>query len=104
MPSYASTAAAAVFSLNHALCKDIATRYLAAFLNDMARSFGLVQELIGGNQEYLEVKIPNYFVGFLSGWTIKWRIECYTILLCKGRINQNVPKKGLSCTNSNTCI
>lgn len=59
MPSFATTAAATVCSLNHALCKDIATRYLAAFLNDMTRSAGLVQELIDGSEDHLEVRIEN---------------------------------------------
>ncbi|CAM9454665.1 unnamed protein product [Pylaiella littoralis] len=54
MPSFATTAAATVCSLNHALCKDIATRYLAALLNDMTRSAGLVQELIDGTEDHLE--------------------------------------------------
>lgn len=56
MPSYASNAAAAVFALNHVPCKDIAARYLAAVLNDISRSSGLVQELIDGCTEYLEVR------------------------------------------------
>eukprot|EP00752_Nemacystus_decipiens_P011328 g10066.t1 len=53
MPSFATTAAAAVFSLDHASCKDITSRYLAAFLNDMTRSAGLVQEMIDGSEEQL---------------------------------------------------
>lgn len=56
MPSFASTAAAAVFALNHASCKDITSRYLAAFLNDMTRSAGLVQEMIDGSEEHLQVR------------------------------------------------
>lgn len=69
MPSYASNAAAAVFALNHVPCKDIAARYLAAVLNDMSRSSGLVQELIDGCTEYLEVRrvlnvsLPIYSLG-----------------------------------------
>ncbi|CAM9206033.1 unnamed protein product, partial [Scytosiphon promiscuus] len=54
MPSFASTAAGAVFALSHASCKDITTRYLAAFLNDMTRSAGLVQEMIDGSEEHLQ--------------------------------------------------
>lgn len=57
MPSFATTAAAAVFALNHASCKDITSRYLAAFLNDMTRSAGLVQEMIDGSKEHLKVRI-----------------------------------------------
>lgn len=60
MPSFASTAAAAVFALNHALCEDATTRYLAAFLNDMARSAGLVQEMIDGSEEYLQVRTARH--------------------------------------------
>ena len=56
MPSYASNAAAVVCSLNHAPCREVTTRYLAAFLNDMARSSGLIQELIDGNQKQLQVR------------------------------------------------
>lgn len=55
MPSFATTAAATVFALNHASCKDTTTRYLAAFLNDMTRSAGLVQEMIDGSEEHLQV-------------------------------------------------
>lgn len=57
VPSFASTAAAAVFSLDHASCKDITSRYLAAFLNDMTRSAGLVQEMIDGSEEHLQVRL-----------------------------------------------
>lgn len=56
MPSYASSAVAAVFALDHASCKEITTRYLAALLNDMTRSSGLVQEIIDGNNAHLEVE------------------------------------------------
>lgn len=55
MPSYASNAAGAVFVLHHAQSKEIASRYLAAILNDMARSAVLVHELLDRSQEYLEV-------------------------------------------------
>lgn len=55
MPSYATNAAAAIFTLNHVPCKDISARYLAAILNDMSRSIGLVQELLEGNESFLEV-------------------------------------------------
>lgn len=64
MPSFASTAAAAVFALNHASCKDITSRYLGAFLNDMTRSAGLVQEMIDGSEEYLQVRIMIIFWHF----------------------------------------
>lgn len=60
MPSFATTAAAAVFALNHASCTDITTRYLAAFLNDMTRSAGLVQEMIEGSEEYLQVRTEKH--------------------------------------------
>lgn len=56
MTSYASNAAAVVCSLNHAPCEGVVTRYLAAFVNDMTRASGLVQEVIDGNQTHLEVR------------------------------------------------
>ena len=57
MPSYASNAMAVVCSLNHAPSREITSRYLAAFLNDMTRSSGLVLELIDGNQKHLQVRM-----------------------------------------------
>ncbi|CAM9190588.1 unnamed protein product [Ectocarpus sp. 13 AM-2016] len=69
MPSFATTAAAAVFALNHASSKDTATRYLAAFLNDMTRSAGLVQEMIDGSEEHLHgipIDVPAIQGGMFS--------------------------------------
>lgn len=68
MPSYASNAAAAVCSLNHAPCMEITTRYLAAFLNDMTRSSGLVQELIDSNQKHLKVRISTTLAAIGGDW------------------------------------
>lgn len=61
MPSFASTAAAAVCALNHASCKNITSRYLGAFLNDMTRSAGLVQEMMDGSEEHLQVRFWSMF-------------------------------------------
>lgn len=57
MPSYATNAAAAIFALHHIPCKDVSARYLAAILNDMSRSSGLVHELLEGNRSFLEVRL-----------------------------------------------